>query len=294
LLLLLLLLLALALVVEVIWMWWSSSFIWDIGGLIPSLMLASGDTSVLFVEGEWDLSLSFRADGQLNPGLGVLGLGRLLIDEKIGSSINERNKGDGLWHLSLSKLLNWDVITENFSGSIDKLQEGYWISGSLSIADWVSLISVVGTTWSLSGPGIWSELLWLSASVRVLPVLMEISLRTSSLGAVVEVSILKLLNLMFVVWDHRTGLDDWIKHNRWSFHLIWSRFLLLLLLFLILFGLEHCGVWSLAGGDVGIAEVVLKWHDEASIIFPGQLLASWDSLDQGLAHWQLDPFGSYS
>jgi len=105
--------------------------------------------------------------------------------------------------------VSWELLSE---GVLD----------GVVIVSWVSSIGVVNTSGSFMVPSInlsntttvgESILEWLvwSSILLVFPSWVEISLWSISLSTDVNMTVLKLLNLMLSVWDDGIGLPDWVE-----------------------------------------------------------------------------------
>ena len=131
-----------------------------------------------------------------------------------------------LWLNPMSSVITkvntgWGNVIDS-SSSLRNWVSGIVLSKGVVIVSWVSSIGVVNTSGSFMVPSInlsntttvgESILEWLvwSSILLVFPSWVEISLWSISLSTDVNMTVLKLLNLMLSVWDDGIGLPDWVE-----------------------------------------------------------------------------------
>ena len=126
----------------------------------------------------------------------------------------------------------------------------------------------------------------LLTSVCVFPIWMKISSWSNCLERFINDSMLKIRNLVLLIWDHCASLPNWIINLRLSNRNIgcdwigWSCWLRVV-----------SNSWAFASSDDSVTKVFIQRNNFSS---RGGESQSWTIHNKGLAVWQLDPFGSYS
>lgn len=195
------------------------------------------------------------------------------------STISPGDTGScGVWHTAR---LAWDVS----KGSS-------WVR--VVVVNWESSVGVVDSTSSGVVPlvnsgsltsiskGILEWLIW-GAVLVIFPLHVKVSVRALSLATLVNNTVLELSNLMFRVWDDSVSFPDWVVDLGWLLYGVWSND------WSWHWGVSG-GIGSLAGGDDGIAQIVLKWNSLTEGRVEGSI--SGVPVDHGLAIGELDPSGS--